>query len=1509
MRLCLAEGVGLEFTSFSLKLLVCIFNRIWQGASLAILALYPVQTQAQFLPGNTPRSDFWVPDGVVHAILETNGVIYLGGEFSALSPNVPTTAMVNAVNGVLETSFPSINGIIHCAVPDRTGGWFIGGNFKQVGDTARTNLVHLLPDNSVDPTWTADANASVFAIKQIGNVIYVGGEFTEIAGETRRNLAALDVASGRLLTWRFDVCCDLSPDNRTRVTALDGSEGRLYAGGFFNQIDGQSHNLIAAFDLARGTVLAWPDVGFEGSSFVAALKLSENRLYVGGRFVNVGGTERRNIAALDPATGFATGWNPGADGEVLDIAVQGNTIFFGGRFFSTAGQPRFNLAAVDFATGEAIEWAPDPDDTVRKIAVSGDVIYVGGDFSSVGGQPHAGIAALSGDNGSALSWVPVTVGRKLQALSINGDRIIASSLLHRDSKTRRRIAALDQGTGRILDWNPGADNTVFTLAYASNTVFLGGDFLSVADSPRTRVAAIDATTGEPLPWNLNTAGPNGRVWALAIANDRLFAAGGFSSVSGTFAPGLAALDLLTGVPINWRPVPNRSVFALEDSGATLYAAGTFSSVAGQTRRAFGEVNSLAPTATSWNPDVRGSGAVGNVITRHDQTVYIGGTFTNVAGLPRQHLAAVSTANASVRPWAPEFGSPSDSVLDLAATDGAIYVAGGFTKIGGKGRNALAALDPITAGVLDWNPDPAADTGPATAHVVMVGTGAIYAGGQFTTLQGSPHRNFAAFLPSGAPVFFRQPSSMTVQKGGTASFAATVTGAPPLSFQWRHNGTNLPDGLNTLLPFADLQASQSGDYVLIASNAFGTVSSAPTTLLVTDTLGVSRSLANITVSPGTNIQFNIGVTGSPPPRFQWKLNGVPIPGADSALFEMESVNTSDSGIFSVVMFNGIESIESPRAALVVNGVAAANADAFADRTLLAAPGGTVIGQTGAASREPGEPLHAGKPGGHSIWYSWVAPASGVAQFNTRGCAFDTLLAVYTNASVSGTNLIVSDDDSAGLYTSTVAFSADAGREYQIAVDGFAGANGRVVLSWSFEPTPEIQPVILRHPVSLSVTEGATANLSVLARGPSLTYQWRRSGRMLPAGTNASLVITNVRPANVGSYSVTVRSGNFEAISAPASLEISTTAPLVSRDKFQDLFATSFVTRATLDLGSVGRQVLDTTGSGTQTLEPIHGGFPGGASRWLRFQATTNVLLQLDTIGSELDTTLGIYTGTNLNTLTPIAGDNNGAPDRVRSLVRFVPSPGVDYQVAVDGANNAQGRIQLNWQLGVPPVTNSTVITREIRIGTPTVLDAGTFGAAPAPTYQWLFNGTAIPGATNANLALTSFQGTNAGSYSVIASNFAGMATNLVAFLYPAPTLRLNHRLVTIGGLPRAQLTGPLTNQVAIDATTNLRDWSQIRVFNHVMPLDFTDLDPRNLPTRFYRATLTSSTDVVPQWLAGNGLNGFRLRGALERQLIIERSTTLESWVPLLTNEVSLNLDFIDPASTNLPARFYRIRPIP
>ena len=189
------------------------------------------------------------------------------------------------------------------------------------------------------------------------------------------------------------------------------------------------------------------------------------------------------------------------------------------------------------------------------------------------------------------------------------------------------------------------------------------------------------------------------------------------------------------------------------------------------------------------------------------------------------------------------------------------------------------------------------------------------------------------------------------------------------------------------------------------------------------------------------------------------------------------------------------------------------DHFVNAQTISGSFGTVSGNNVGATREPGEPAH-GATGGASVWYRWVAPASGLVRFTTIGSNYDTLLGIYTGSSVSGLSLIGANDDAGfSTLTSQVEFNAVAGVTYRIAVDGFFGSTGNIVLNWGGLPPPPANNNFL-NAQTLSGSSGTVTGSNLNATkefgepnhagnvgGLSVWYRWQAPSSGLATITTA------------------------------------------------------------------------------------------------------------------------------------------------------------------------------------------------------------------------------------------------------------------------------------------------------------------------------------------------------------------------------------------------------------------------
>ncbi|HEU0009655.1 MAG TPA: lysyl oxidase family protein, partial [Verrucomicrobiae bacterium] len=271
-------------------------------------------------------------------------------------------------------------------------------------------------------------------------------------------------------------------------------------------------------------------------------------------------------------------------------------------------------------------------------------------------------------------------------------------------------------------------------------------------------------------------------------------------------------------------------------------------------------------------------------------------------------------------------------------------------------------------------------------------------------------------------------------------------------------------------------------------------------------------------------------------------------AYGALTKLASDNDSGAGNNSLVTFAAtagttyhiaVSGLNTAFGRIQLNVNPALN-DQFANCLPISGASGSATVSTLGATRQSGEPNHAGIVGTNSVWFCWTAPDSGPWILDTYGSTFDTLLAVYTGSALNALTTIAANNDlTVGVPISRVNFTAVSNTTYRIAVDGRAGASGSglATLNWT-GPTP---PRITAQPQSTNVIAGATVTFNVTAAGTvPLSYQWLHAGTNLIANsrylgtTSSQLRLQKVLPTDMGDYSVLVSNTYGMATSAPAFL---------------------------------------------------------------------------------------------------------------------------------------------------------------------------------------------------------------------------------------------------------------------------------------------------------------------------------------------------------------------------------------
>ena len=129
------------------------------------------------------------------------------------------------------------------------------------------------------------------------------------------------------------------------------------------------------------------------------------------------------------------------------------------------------------------------------------------------------------------------------------------------------------------------------------------------------------------------------------------------------------------------------------------------------------------------------------------------------------------------------------------------------------------------------------------------------------------------------------------------------------------------------------------------------------------------------------------------------------------------------------------------------------DLFVNAIALRGNANTSVITNQSATKEFGEPLHGGNEGGKSVWWTFQAPVDGVLFLSTSNSTFDTLLGLYVGDKVNQLTTIGENDDADdGVKFSKLTQAVVSNQVYRIAVDGYAGSSGQIVLQQTFTPSP-------------------------------------------------------------------------------------------------------------------------------------------------------------------------------------------------------------------------------------------------------------------------------------------------------------------------------------------------------------------------------------------------------------------------------------------------------------------------
>ena len=397
----------------------------------------------------------------------------------------------------------------------------------------------------------------------------------------------------------------------------------------------------------------------------------------------------------------------------------------------------------------------------------------------------------------------------------------------------------------------------------------------------------------------------------------------------------------------------------------------------------------------------------------------------------------------------------------------------------------------------------------------------------------------------APAIITQPVSLTVLAGAPASFTATAAGTPPLSYQWRLNGTNIVGATGTSLTLSNVQSAQAGSYSLRVTNALGSIIS-------------SNALLTVILTPPC----------APPPSglvSWWRAEGdaSDFVGINSGILQ-GGVSFAPGRVGQAFGLNGTNSYIQVASSSVLKPTGPFTVEAWINYdTLLGANGGTIVakGQDAESAMDWSlviGPTHKLRPllnvAGNWLAFNCVSTLATGVWYHVAMVYDGASLRGYVNGSLDGT---------------LAASGAVQATDFPFRIGAYAPVNGtaskayfpgridelafynRALLPAEIQAIydagsagkcpPGVAPLIITHPASQTVVAGSSATFTVTAGGtPPLSYQWRFGGTNIAGATGPSLSLSNVQSAQAGNYSVRVTNA-FGAINSSNALLTVTLPP--------------------------------------------------------------------------------------------------------------------------------------------------------------------------------------------------------------------------------------------------------------------------------------------------------------------------------------------------------------------------------
>jgi alpha-tubulin suppressor-like RCC1 family protein len=454
--------------------------------------------------------------------------------------------------------------------------------------------------------------------------------------------------------------------------------------------------------------------------------------------------------------------------------------------------------SADLTSKRIIGISVAPWDSWNMALTSDGLLYAWG--NNANGQMGKFTAALQYNAPSAVLSTGVLAGKKITAIAAGKTHALALS-------SDGLVYAWGQGTNGSLG-NAASLNSQVPVAVDVSGVLAGKVVSAIAAGNQSSVALT--TDGKMYAWGINSYGE------IGIGN---------TTLSNT----PKAVNV-TGLP------SGKQVMAIAE---TVYPSAA----------AYNTTLALSTDAKLLAWGYNGLGEVGDGTTTTQTSPVLASVPAPFASTAFNGLSPGFVYDSAVVPFTLQPADKTANLGDSFQLQGAVHAPGQQISYQWKKETApdSNAFQNIPGETLPWLNFTSIDLTAAGRYRLEV-----------TTPGGAINSNTVTVTVAAPPSVAITSSAATVLLGGSVGFTSTVQGSGPFTYQWRRAGSNLSTGTSASLQIASAAATDTGDYDLKVTNAFGTTTSSTRNLTVLLPPDITSEL---TVSGLTDITFSYQITAA------------------------------------------------------------------------------------------------------------------------------------------------------------------------------------------------------------------------------------------------------------------------------------------------------------------------------------------------------------------------------------------------------------------------------------------------------------------------------------------------------------------------------------------------------------------------------------------------------------------------------------------------------------------------